>query len=146
MTVAQWQQNVMFYSVMIVPGHQGLSAPSRCHPGWGGGGVGGGGEMKMLGRRGGKNFPPSPQGDGGFKGEPNWPADHLEKARQTRKCAKWGPVLLQGGAPTQSRGLAALDPKQTPPPPRPTPTWVLGRPRYSPGPTPKAVATRASPT
>ena len=67
------------------------------------------------------------------------------REENTRKCVKWGPVLLQGGAPTQSRGLTALDPKQTPRPPLPSPKWVSGLPPCSPGPTPKAVAAGASP-
>ena len=55
---------------------------------------------------------------------------------------------MQGGAPTQSRGLTTLDPKQMPHPPLPSPKWVSGLPPCTPVPTPKAVliATGASPT
>jgi hypothetical protein len=69
-----------------------------------------------------------------------------KSAVKTRKCAKWGPVLLKGGAPTQSRGHTALGPKQTPHTPLPSPKWVSGLSPRSPGPTPKAVAAGASPT
>ena len=89
---------------------------------------GGGQKIKISERGGCKNVTPRPQGDGESKGESNRPTGHLEKPKNTRKCVKWGPILLQGGAPTQSRGLTALDPKQTPHPPLQPPKWVSGLP------------------